>query len=103
MFHFGAYGGFLVFSAFDLSLRAGGAVFACAGPAIDLITDRLPLIVLFKCFRALVRPEITAVSIDHFLFAGQQIGSDSNIMDMGSSYLDRMYQTTLAITPMWAL
>lgn len=56
MFHLGTYGGFLVFSALDLSLGAGGAVFACAGPAIDLITDRLSLIVLFPCFRALVRP-----------------------------------------------
>ena len=97
MFHFGAYRRFLAFSVFDLSLGAGRTFFACTGPASELVTDRPSIVILFLCFRPFVGIKISAVSIDHFLFSGQQIGGNSNIMYVGGSYLHGMNQTALAI------
>lgn len=86
-----------MFSALDLGLGADVTVLACAGPAIEFVTDRLSCVVLFLRLRPLVGTKITAVSVDYFLFAGQQIGGNGNIMDIGGSHLHRMNQTTLAI------
>ena len=86
-----------MFSAVDLSLGVGRAFFACAGPAIELVMDRLSFVVLFLCFRPLVGTKISAVSIDHFLFAGQQIGGNGDIMHVGGGYLYGINQSALSI------
>lgn len=41
MFHFGAYGRYLVLSTFDLSLRSVGVISACTRSAIEFIPDSL--------------------------------------------------------------
>ena len=63
MFNFGAYGRFLVFSAFDLGFGTGGKILVLAGTAIDFVMDFPAGFVFLRSFRSLVSAKIRAVPI----------------------------------------
>ena len=86
MFNFGAYGRFLVFSAFDLGLGAGGKVLALAGTAIDFVMNFSAGFVFLRGFRTLVSAKIRTVPIDSIFFASQKIGSNGNVMHIGENW-----------------
>ncbi len=97
MFNFGAYRGFLMLTAFDLCLGACGVLLTLAGTAINFVVDRLTGFVLLRHFRAFLRSEIAAVSIDFFLISGKKFRGHRNIMLVGSRHFYRMNQTTFLI------
>ena len=97
MFNFGAYGRFLVFSAFDLGLGAGGKVLALAGTAIDFVMNFPAGLVFLRGFRTLVCANVRTVPIDSLFFAGQKIRSNGNVMYIGSCHFDCVDQTSIVI------
>ena len=65
----------------DLCLRTGRVIFTLTGTTIDFVPDFL------SGFGTLFCSKISAVTVDLFFLTGEKVGSNTDIMHIGSSYL----------------
>ena len=74
----------------DLTFGSGGIVPALTGTSVDDVLDALAAGVLLPGFGTLVCAQIAAVAVDLVLFAGQKIGSNGDVVLVGSRSFQRM-------------
>lgn len=103
MFDFCPHRGFLALSALDLRLGAGGIALALGRVTIDFVMDSLAGFVFDHGFGTFFSAQISAVTIDYLLLAGQQICCNAYVMRVGSRYSNVWTSPLSASTPIWAL
>lgn len=71
----------------DLCLRTGRVIFTLTGTTIDFVTDFLSGRIFLSGFGTLFCSKISAVTVDLFFLTGEKVGSNTDIMHIGSRYL----------------
>ena len=97
MFDFGTNRGFLTLAPFDLCLRTGRVIFALTGTTIDFVPDFLSGRIFLPGFGTLFCTKISAVAVDLFFLTGEKVGSNTDVMHIGSSYLYCVNKTAFGI------
>ena len=87
MFDFGTNRRFLMLAPLDLCLRTGRVIFTLTGTTIDFVPDFLSGRIFLSGFGTLFCSKISAVTVDLFFLTGEKVGSNTDIMHIGSSYL----------------
>ena len=81
----------------DNIMRTGRFIFALTGTTIDFVPDFLSGRIFLPGFGTLFCTKISAVTVDLFLFTGEKVGSNTDIMHIGSSYLYCVNKTAFGI------
>ena len=97
MFHFVTNRCFLVFPAFDLSLRTDGLYFYLRWTAIELIVNVFPRLIPDYCIFPFTGPKITAVTVNNRFFTSQKLGCHGYIVDVCRCHLDGVNQTAVLV------
>lgn len=87
MFDFGTNRRFLMLAPLDLCLRTGRVIFTLTRTTIDFVTYFLSGRIFLSGFGTLFCSKISAVTVDLFFLTGEKIGSNTDIMHIGSSHL----------------
>ena len=88
---------FLMLAPLDLCLRTGRVIFALTGTAIDFVSDFLSGSVFLLGFGTLFCSKVSTVTVDLFFLAGKKVGSNTDIVHIGSGYLHCVNQTAFGI------
>lgn len=86
-FDFGTNRRFLMLAPLDLCLKTGRVIFTLTGTTIDFVPDFLSGRIFLSGFGTLFCSKISAVTVDLFFLSGEKVGSNTDIMHIGSSYL----------------
>ena len=97
MFDFCPDGCLFVFPTLDLRFGSGRLVFALRWPAVDFVFDLFPCSIPGNGVLSLLRAQVRTVTINSFLFAGQQLRRHRDIMGVGSGHLNGVRQSAVLV------
>ena len=86
-----------MFPALDLRFGSGRPVFALRWSAVDLVLDLFPCSIPGNGVLSLLNAKERTVTINIFLFDGQQLQRNSDVMGVGSSHLNGMRQAAVHV------